>query len=193
MKYYDEHASEYIASTIDTDMSKAYSMVSKYIPDGGLVLDVGFGSARDMIYFRNSGYQVSGIDACDLFVKHALDLNLDAKKANIVSYDTNVKYDLIWCCASFLHLKRDDVFSAIKRYLSFLKKDGILFLSMKYIDKDDGYDEKGRYFTYFNDADIEQLKKYTKEISFTKDKTRDDLSWVNFILTNMDENLRIDK
>ncbi len=184
--YYEQHASEYIASTIDTDMSISYTMVRKYIPVGGRILDVGFGSARDMIHFRKNGYQVSGIDACDSFVKHAISLGFEAKKADIVSYDTDVKYDLIWCCASFLHLKREDVFSSVKKYLSFLKKNGILFLSMKFIDIDDGYDEKGRYFTYFNDADIKRLKEYTKEISFTKDKNRDDLLWVNLILKNSD-------
>ena len=184
MKYYEENAKEYIATTIATDMNIAYHMVKQYLPHNGCILDVGFGSSRDMIYFQNEGYHVSGIDNCSKFVEHAKELGLDARCEDILSYQTETKYDLIWCCASFLHLKKEDVFPSIMKYLSFLKKDGILYLSMKYIDKDDGYDDKGRYFTYFNDADIKNLKPYTKDISFTKDKTRNDVIWVNFILKN---------
>lgn len=186
MKYYEEHAEEYIASTIDKDMGAAYAMVRKYIPSNGKILDVGFGSARDMIYFRKNGYQVSGIDNCNSFVLKAKGLGFDVENAEIVSYDAKQNYDLIWCCASFLHLKREDIFSSLRKYLTFLKKDGVLFLSMKYTDKGDGLDEKGRYFTYFNDADIDRLKKYIVEISFNDDDTRIGLSWVNLILKNID-------
>ncbi len=187
MKYYEEHAEEYIASTIDKDMSVMYAMVRKYIPEHGQILDVGFGSSRDMIYFRKNGYQVSGIDSCAAFVKNAKELGLDVENIDILSYQTERKYDLIWCCASFLHLKREDIFTALKKYLSFLKKDGILFLSMKYTDKADGLDENGRYFTYFSKADMVRLEKYTVEVTFTQDKTRPDLKWVNFILKDIDE------
>ena len=41
--------------------------------------------------------------------------------------------------------------------MTHLEKDGILFLSMKYSEKEDGYDEKGIYFTYFHQRDISAL------------------------------------
>ncbi len=184
MKYYEENAKEYIASTIATDMSSAYRMVRRYLPDNGCVLDVGFGSARDMIFFRKEGYHVTGIDNCAAFVEHAKEIGFDAKCEDILSYRTETKYDLIWCCASLLHLKREDVLPTIMKYLSFLKRGGILFLSMKYANKNDGYDDKGRYFIYFNNKDVDNLKAYIKDISFEKDATREDLLWVNLILKN---------
>ncbi len=184
MNYYEEHAEEYVASTIDANMTAAYGMVRKYLPHNGYVLDVGFGSARDMIFFQKEGYQVTGIDNCTAFVSHAKKRGLDVKCIDILSYHTKRKYDLIWCCASFLHLRKEDILPAVLKYLSFLKKDGVLFLSMKYANKNDGCDENGRYFTYFNDQDIESLKPYTKEVVFEKDATRNNLMWVSLVLRN---------
>ncbi len=182
MKYYEEHAKEYIASTINTDMGEVYAMAEKYVPDNGSVLDVGFGSGRDMLFFQNKGYRVFGIDNCEAFVKHAKEMGLEVELADLLCYDSKRKYDLIWCCASLLHLKKKDVFPAITKYLSFLSDNGVLFLSMKFANKEDGVDEKGRYFSYFNEKDLNALKRYTKEISFNSDKTREGLVWVNLIL-----------
>lgn len=182
MKYYEEHAKEYIVSTIDTDMSECYKMVEKYLSKNGSILDVGFGSGRDMIFFQKEGFQVSGIDTCKAFVEHAKEMGFNVENADIRTYSTDKKYDLIWCCASLLHLKKIEVLPAIMKYLNHLKEDGILFISMKYGDKNDGYNENERYFTYFNKEDVERLKEFTEEVSFSKDSKRDEVVWVNLIL-----------
>lgn len=184
MKYYEKNAKEYIASTIDTDMSESYKMVEKYLPSDASILDVGFGSGRDMIFFQKKGFKVFGIDACEGFIKHAKEMGFRVENADIRTFETNDRYDLIWCCASLLHLKKNEVLPAIMKYLGFLNEDGILFISMKYSNKPDGYDENGRYFTYFNNDDIDRLKQYTKEISFSKDSKRDEVTWINLILKN---------
>ena len=51
--YYDINAKEYIESTINCDMSLHYQKFLKYLPKTGKILDVGFGSGRDMIYFKS--------------------------------------------------------------------------------------------------------------------------------------------
>ena len=53
MKYYKEHYQEYIESTITNDVKDNYQMVEKYLHKGDRILDVGFGSARDMLYFQD--------------------------------------------------------------------------------------------------------------------------------------------
>lgn len=181
MTYYSKHAKEYIESTIHADMSKEYQMVERYLQKGDAILDVGFGSARDMLYFQSKGYRVEGIDPEIEFVNHAKDLGLNVKVGDIRSFSSDKKFKLIWCCASLLHLKREEIFKTIDRLISCLDDDGILFVSMKYSLQEDGIDDKGRYFTYFSDKDISLLPNVI-ETSIKDDPTRDDVRWVNVVM-----------
>lgn len=61
MNYYDKHAKEFIQNTINCNMEDIYNVFLKYVSTGKL-LDVGFGSGRDMFYFKNKGFDVYGID-----------------------------------------------------------------------------------------------------------------------------------
>ncbi len=184
MKYYHDHAAEYIESTIHADMSAAYDMVEKYLKPNASVLDVGFGSARDMLYFSRRGYDVEGIDIEEEFVNHAEMLNLKAYLADALSFKSEKKYDLIWCCASLLHLPREKLAPTIRHLCSLLKNDGILFLSMKYSSREDGYDEKERYFTYIHEKDVTSFPSRIVERKITSDFTRDDVKWINMIIRN---------
>lgn len=181
MTYYSKHAKDYIESTIHADMSKEYQMVERYLQKGDAVLDVGFGSARDMLYFQAKGYRVEGIDSEIEFVNHAKDLGLNVKAGDVRNFSSDKKYKLIWCCASLLHLKREEIYKTIDRLISYLEDDGILFVSMKYSHQEDGIDDKGRYFTYFSDKDISLLPNVI-ETSIKDDPTRDDVKWVSVVM-----------
>lgn len=50
--YYDNNAIEYIKNTINCNMDKHYKKIQKYLPDNAKILDIGFGSGRDMMYFQ---------------------------------------------------------------------------------------------------------------------------------------------
>ena len=95
MKYYKEHYQEYIESTITNDMKDNYQMVEKYLHKGDRILDVGFGSARDMLYFQDKDYQVFGIDIEDGFIAHAISLHLKVEKQDIRTYESDEKFHLI--------------------------------------------------------------------------------------------------
>ena len=58
MKYYSDNSKQYIDSTINCDMAEQYNLFLKYF-SGKSILDVGFGSARDMLHFQSLGYIVS--------------------------------------------------------------------------------------------------------------------------------------
>ena len=72
--YYTKNAKAYEEETRNADRSSVYSFLRPYLPKGKLsVLDVGFGSGRDRLYFKSLGYDVEGIDTSLPFV-------IDAKK-----------------------------------------------------------------------------------------------------------------
>ena len=178
MSYYSEHTEEYIQQTFSTDMSEKYALLEPFLHEGASILDVGFGGARDMMHFKSRGYDVSGIDIEPNFVKHALSLGLDATLSDVREYQTQRKYDAIWACASLLHLTQEELFPVIDKLLSFLKIDGVLFLSMK---KGEGMkiDEKGRRMLYVNEK---MFSSYNIVLSKDTYEEARDLTWLNLII-----------
>ena len=63
MKYYSEHSQEYIENTKDANMKNLYSFFERYIPSNAQkIMDLGFGSGRDSLYFKSKGYEVLSLD-----------------------------------------------------------------------------------------------------------------------------------
>ena len=62
MKYYSEHYKEYIDSTFPLSLKEEYSFLITHLKEKASILDIGFGSARDMLYFKKCGYHVYGIE-----------------------------------------------------------------------------------------------------------------------------------
>ncbi len=153
--YYSEHSDEYIASTINADMSGVYALFEPLLK-GKRILDVGFGSGRDMIYFKSKGYEVYGIDNEPSFVKHALDEGLRVCLADVLTYQTEQRFDGIWACASLLHLKKKQMAEAIENLKGLLVDDGVLFVSLKEGEAET-IDEKGRLMTFVSEAFLKEL------------------------------------
>lgn len=184
MNYYNEHAKEYIESTKDCDMQMQYDMFLKYLDKGSYILDVGFGSGRDMLYFNSLGYKTKGIDITEKFVENGKSLNLDVEELNVYDLNDKKQYDGIWACASLLHC--EDLEKALNRCYNALKENGIMYASFKYGDFKGIRNE--RYFIYLNEISIQEIISKTKfsliEASITGDvrEGRADEKWVNVIL-----------
>lgn len=186
--YYDVNAKEYIESTINCDMSFHYQKFLKYLPKTGKILDVGFGSGRDMIYFKSLGYEVEGIDTSIEFVKNMKEKGFNVKLESACEINYSAEYDGIWACASLLHIKRDKLEEVIIRCINALKENGILYCSFKYGDKEVEIDN--RYFNYVNEEMMSKLlNKHninTIDVYKTYDvrKDRKTEEWLNIILEN---------
>lgn len=135
-----------------------------------------------MLYFSKKGYQVFGIDPEPSFIEHAFSLNLFVKQDDVLTFRPGKQFDAIWCSASLLHLKREDIRKALENIKSWMKKDRILFLSMKYSNtKREEIDICGRQRTYLNNEDINQLGFTILEKEFKIDSERD-ITWADLLL-----------
>ena len=172
--YYTKNAKAYEEETRNADRSSVYSFLRPYLPKGKLsVLDVGFGSGRDRLYFKSLGYDVEGIDTSLPFVIDAKKKGLTCYQADRMEFVPSHSYDLINAL---------DIYPTIKKVLSYLKKDGVLFLSRKCTPKKDGYDKRGRYFTYLTDQDIQEFPFKIKARKKTVTPRRKDDIFLNRIL-----------
>lgn len=186
-KYYNENANKYIEDTINCDMSDQYALFLKYFKGKGKILDIGFGSGRDMMYFVSLDNIVQGIDPSINFVNNMKDKGYDVKCLHVEEMDYFNEFDGIWACASLLHINRENLNEVFKRCSKALKNNGIMYCSFKYGDFNGIIKE--RYFNYLNE---ELLKFYLKglglkiqELTITNDvrNERKDERWLNIILS----------
>lgn len=153
--YYDINAKDYIENTINCDMSIHYEKFLKYLPAKGKILDIGFGSGRDMIYFKSLGYNVEGIDTSLEFVKNIKNRGFDVSLMSVTKLNFKNTYDGLWACASLLHIKREELEETILRCINALKDNGILYCSFKYGNKE--IEKDNRYFNYINEEIINDI------------------------------------
>lgn len=69
--YYNKHAEEFTASTFEVDMESLYQPFLVFLPESAKILDVGCGTGRDTLAFKDKGYQVEAIDYSEELVERA--------------------------------------------------------------------------------------------------------------------------
>lgn len=189
LEFYESHSDNFIAQTVNVDMSVLYQRFCKHLKRGASVLDAGCGSGRDARAFSQMGYDVVAFDASTKMVDAA------TKRANVPVYQMkfeNMKFDHhfdgIWACASLLHVPRTGLCEVLRSFSSFLKPGGVIYASFKY-----GEHEREKDGRYFNDLNEQSLAGYLKgvpdlqtvDVWTTPDQRprRSDELWLNCLLT----------
>ena len=127
--FYEENAESYIQDTFGIDMEGTRRKFLAYVPKGGKILDLGFGSGRDMAAFRDEGYQVMGIDPCLPFVRRARSIGMEALPLKAENMPFVNEFDGIWASASLLH--SEDLPKALGKCHKALREGGVLYCSFK--------------------------------------------------------------
>ncbi len=189
INYYDNNADTYIESTANVDFSDIYSRFLSYIPDGGRIMDLGCGSGRDVIWFREHGYEAYGLDASKELVKRIMkEYDIPVFSGLIEEWTTSTLFDGVWCCASLMHLDDDALEQFFGNLKWNLKPNGVLFMSVK-SGIETGYDDRWRYLRNFTEKDIHEIIEHNRELKlselwYTEDKlARDSFKWMNAIFT----------
>ena len=148
MAYYDGFALEYARATLSSDLSALYPQLLDRLTPGGLVLDAGSGSGRDILAFLERGFRVEAFDASVQLAASATRLTgVPVEVARFEDWQAPPgRYDGIWCFASLLHVPRQDLPGTFHKLARALKTGGWLFASFKR-GKEDTVDELGRRYT----------------------------------------------
>jgi len=156
LAYYEEHAEEFAAHTLQADMRETQELFLKEVGEGGRILDFGCGAGRDSRYFAERGYTVTAIDGSAQLCRIASAYTgLAVQRMDFAEFEAEAQYDGIWACASLLHVKREDLGALLGRLERALTAGGVLYLSFK--RGDSGGLRGGRYFTDLTEESLRTL------------------------------------
>jgi SAM-dependent methyltransferase len=188
MDFYERNAKSYFDSTVDVDMSHLYRLVLPYLKPGAGILDLGCGSGRDARFFKEQGFRVLAADPaqamCELARAHS---GVEVLQISALELDFQNEFDLIWACASLLHVPFGEMPGLWRRIAGALVPGGICFVTLKKGDFE-GIRGERWYCDYslpkleqsgFRDAGLELI--YSGE-SFDRRPGRGDEVWGNYLL-----------
>lgn len=194
---YQEKADEYVATTnrpIRRTQRLAFVDEFRRLLPGKRILDVGFGSGRDLLYFVGHGLEVEGIELTQAFIdvlRSKVRVPLHKMDMRHLSFGEST-FDGIWCCATLLHLQRSDTLPTLQGFARVLRRDGVLGLTLKE-GYGEGWDTRKnaslstvpRYFTYYTKEEISDILHqvgfkilYEDRQQYLRDKAH---PWLNFI------------
>lgn len=137
LNYYEASAPMLIERYESADMSDLHSFLSHHIPRNSKVIDIGFGSGRDLAFLKSTGYCIYGIDPVEEFVSQAKKRFSDIAEHFIPGSflsaefpsDWRNSFDAVISIAVWMHLKSNEHAAAIETIKSLLKPNGIVVLS----------------------------------------------------------------
>ncbi|MEG1296828.1 MAG: class I SAM-dependent methyltransferase [Niameybacter sp.] len=187
LNYYNTNAQDFIAGTLNVDMSELRNTFTKHLPQEAHILDAGCGSGRDSLAFKEAGYMVTAIDGSEAMCQQTEALIGQPVRHMVFQEVEDVQlYDGIWACATLLHVPDDEMVDVFTRLARALKDGGILYASFKYGDFEG--ERNGRYFTDYTEARFAKLLEHFPELKWieqgiTIDKRPDrEEKWLNVIV-----------
>lgn len=131
-RFYRDKASAYALATREISMATCYARFERHLRPGAHILDVGAGSGRDLRYFRQAGYRVTGIDSSKKMAAQAARYaGAPVYVGTVETLETVQGQDGIWANAVLHHLPPPVLAIAFRRLARALKVGGVLFVSFR--------------------------------------------------------------
>ena len=193
IQYYEEHAEEFAANTLNADMEDIRRRFLVYLPAKARILDFGCGTGRDTKVFRDLAYEVTALDGSEALCRIACDYTgAPVKHMDFRQYSPAEEelYEGIWACASLLHLKKQELLPVMQNLGKALNEGGTLYVSFKYGDYEG--ERNGRYFTDFTMEGFREYLKMLPEFRMVEYWVTGDVRpgrgnerWLNMLLEKM--------
>jgi len=189
MSYYQDNAKHYYAETVALhSVSRVRKSFLSYLDKNSHILDLGCGSGRDSLYFKQHGYIVTALDASEEIAKLASTLiSQQVVVGSFQSMDYVDSFDAVWACASLLHCPKQEIHNVFESIIRALKQKGIWYMSFKY-GLDENIDSMGRFFNNYTSSGLENLVKQYDMITIldswveSSDLRGRQQKWVNMIV-----------
>lgn len=156
--FYREHYRAYHERTFAVDPAAFLSPFLRALPAGAAVLDVGCGSGRDLLWLKNKGFSVTGLEKspelADLARKNA---GVPVIEADFETFDfSSLRFDAVLASAAFVHLPHERLEAVVRNVSRALAANGIFYTSLK-MGGGASTDATGRVFYLWRDPDLREV------------------------------------
>jgi SAM-dependent methyltransferase len=185
--YYTHHFQVYHAKTFGVDPSSFLNTLTPHLETGCTVIDVGCGSGRDILWLKERGYAVIGLERSSglagLARQHTACRIIEA---NFETFDfAKLSADALLLIGALVHLPRPKFSQVFKAICRALKKNGFLLITMKQ-GKGIVTDPDGRQFYLWQDEDLREVfqSQNLPVIDFFRQpsKINPDEIWLGYVL-----------
>ena len=185
--YYQANFKEYSSETFSIDPTSFLGPLLDYLPAGGSILDIGCGSGRDLLWFKNEGFQATGFErASNLAELAGQRSGCPVIEGDFVDYDFSLlKADALVLIGALVHVQHKDLACTLIKICKALTQGGHILLSLK---EGEGVrqHEDGRLFYLWTDLQLRQIFNergflvvdFSRQISKIN---RDDV-WLGYVL-----------
>ena len=186
--YYQENYEEYHKATVRVDPSSFLEPIAQRLSPSATILDVGCGSGRDMLWFGNRGFLVTGFERspglAELARKHS---GCQVIEGDFEQYDFScLSVDAIVLVGALVHVPHTQFQRVLDNIVRGLKQEGHALLSMKEGRSTSPDLSPERVFHLWNDRD---LRHTFKELDLTivnffkqTSRIRDTDVWLGYVL-----------
>lgn len=162
---YDKTVDEYIDKVDRLHPHKESKKFLSLLKKNSLILDLGCGPGRDAKIFADKGFKVIGVDLSNKMLEAAERRvkNTEFKLMDTMKLDfKDSLFDAIWASGIFVHIPKKEMPNAMKEPYRVLKKDGILYLSVKegkgeILEPDNRYGGVKKFWSFFEKGEIEDI------------------------------------
>ena len=156
LDWYRDNAEEFIAGTVNADMTAHYCPFLELVPAGGTILDLGCGAGGAALYFTRKGYRVLAVDGCRELCEYTRQhAGCETRQMYFEELDYTDVFDAVWACASLLHVRKESLPGVLRLVRRALKENGVFYASFKHGDSE--REHNGRVFSDFTEDSLREL------------------------------------
>ena len=160
MEYYkqEKNIDSYIQMAEGYDGREFITELSKYLPRGSSVLEIGMGPGTDLtILKKHYKGHVTGSDYSEIFIDRYRNQhpNSDLIVLNAITLNTDRKFSGLYSNKVLIHLTREELKQSIKRQAAILESEGIICHSFWRGDKEENYN--GLLSIYYTEKQLQKL------------------------------------
>lgn len=158
MDYFDDkkNVEAYIQMASGYDGRILIDILSKYLPKGGAVLELGMGPGVDLLLLSQD-YKATGSDRSQVFIERFRNEHPSADLVQLDAVEMNIDrtFDCIYSNKVLHHLTSQELQTSLQRQARVLNSKGIALHSFWYGDKEETH--HGLRFVYYTEASLREL------------------------------------
>jgi len=187
--FYKNNVEQYVNETLDINITDSIQRFIEHLPKESKILDIGCGSGRDSLCFKQQGFSVVATDSVsEMAISASKNISQEVLVRSFFNLGINDIFDGVWASASLLHCPKSEMTSALQNITNALKTNGIAYISLKQ-GEGECLDKFDRYFSYYSEQEvaelIDQIEGLTIEKLWLDESTLrgSHQVWINLLLT----------